>query len=44
LQTGIGVKCSIVSFEFFCVDSCLHLVKCEHCLWFCKVARVWLDR
>ncbi len=43
LQTGVGVKCGIVSFEFF-VESCLHLVACVHCLWFCKVAQVWLDR
>ena len=28
----------------FCVGSCLHLVACVHCLWFCKVAQVWLDR
>jgi hypothetical protein len=47
-----GIYCRLVLEIKGATSSCLifyvvsghHLVACVHCLWFCKVARVLLDR
>jgi hypothetical protein len=40
----LDLGAALLSLIFYVVSCHQHLVACVHCLWFCKVAQVWLDR